>query len=424
MNQLVQSLKTYSQAVDANAYGRNTGGLFGKNDNVRRLWEDRINRYAVGEFLARLVAKKRQTGSRIRVIDLGCGSGEGYEILTQAQDTIPSLSHQDVSVLPDSLLEAYRGVDINAAMLRQARHNYQGNAKLRFDTADLNDGLPVTPHDPPYDVYFSSFGSLSHLHDRAFKRLLEDICDHMADTAIFVADLAGRYSYEWPCYWDEPGVGEPKMWPYSMSYLSLPGRPDQDNIERFPFRYWGGEEFAAFVSEIVASKAITIAHQAFHDRSILVGRHMDTAEYNPKAPPLRAAVCSLHEFNRRTDLQTLLFHYTPRPNHSRINQFFEAFQTAWNAVIHATIAALGASRLSGQGLPDTHELYPDIVLQSIWTMREVIANVKWFSMDDPLANIVEPQLGYLLRDLEWHLQQGIGAAHGLLAIFEFRRTPT
>jgi hypothetical protein len=149
---------------------------------------------------------------------------------------------------------------------------------------------------------------------------------------------------------------------------------------------------------------------------------MDTAEYNPDAPPLRAAVCSLHEFNRRTDLRTLLFQHTPSPDHARVNRFFEEFQSAWNAVIHATIAALGHGRSSGQRTLDAHASYPDIVLQSIWTMRDVIANVKWFSMDDPLANIVEPQLGYLLRGLEWHLQQGLGAAHGLLAIFEFTKT--
>jgi SAM-dependent methyltransferase len=422
MQQSVHSCKVYSQAVDTNAYRRDTGGLFGKNDNVRRLWEDRLNRYAVGEFLARLVASKRQTGSRIRVIDLGCGSGEGYEILTQAQNNVPSLSHRNAHVLPASLLEVYRGVDINAAMVRQARRNYQGNARLRFDVADLNDGLPVGPDDPPYDVYLSSFGSLSHLHDRAFEGLIEDICDHMTGTAILVADLVGRYSYEWPCYWHEPGAGESEMRPYSMSYLSLPDRPEQDNIERFPLRYWGGEEFAAFVSEIAARKGVTVSHRALYDRSILVGRHMDTAEYNPDAPPLRAAICSLHEFNRRTDLRTLLFQYTPGSTHARVNRFFEEFQSAWNAVIHATIAALGHGRSSGQRTLDAHASYPDIVLQSIWTMRDVIANVKWFSMDDPLANIVEPQLGYLLRGLEWHLQQGLGAAHGLLAIFEFTKT--
>jgi hypothetical protein len=42
-------------------------------------------------------------------------------------------------------------------------------------------------------------------------------------------------------------------------------------------------------------------------------------------------------------------------------------------------------------------------------------------MGDPLANIVEPQLGYILRNLESDLQQGLGAAHGVLAIFELVR---
>ncbi|NIM48400.1 MAG: class I SAM-dependent methyltransferase, partial [Gemmatimonadales bacterium] len=67
------------------------------------------------------------------------------------------------------------------------------------------------------------------------------------------------------------------------------------------------------------------------------------------------------------------------------------------------------------------EEYPDPVQGAIRTIRNVIGNVQWFRMGDPRANVVEPQLGYILRNLEMDLQKGLGAAHGLLAVYELQK---
>jgi hypothetical protein len=42
-------------------------------------------------------------------------------------------------------------------------------------------------------------------------------------------------------------------------------------------------------------------------------------------------------------------------------------------------------------------------------------------MGDARANIIEPSLGYALRELEMRLQRGIGCGHGLVAILELER---
>jgi len=39
-------------------------------------------------------------------------------------------------------------------------------------------------------------------------------------------------------------------------------------------------------------------------------------------------------------------------------------------------------------------------------------------MGDVRANIIEPHLGYALRELEMSLQRGMGCGHGLVAILE------
>ena len=62
---------------------------------------------------------------------------------------------------------------------------------------------------------------------------------------------------------------------------------------------------------------------------------------------------------------------------------------------------------------------PPLVFNSNRMIRHLVHQAQFLQFDDPRANLVEPQLAYLLRDLEWNLQQGLGAAHGLLAIYEF-----
>lgn len=413
-------LRNYSSAIATGAYDRDMQGLQRKHDNVRRFWEDQINRYVLSDFLADLAGRKESALERVRVLDLGCGAGEGYEILTNVQKPNVSLATKEVDVLPVQMIGYYRGVDLCPEMVQKAREIYAANPKLAFETADLNDGLPVEKGEPPYDIYFSSFGSLSHLEDEALGRLLEGICDQMGESAIIVADMVGRYSYEWPQYWDEDPEAR-RMRPYSMSYIYPPEARKNGQVEVFPIRYWGGEELEAFVREICSRKGVKIVRRMIHDRSILVGRHMDTAEFNPNAQALREAVCSLHEFNIRTDLSSLLFDYIPRPEHPRLNTFFEQFQMAWNAVVYACMEALENWNNQEKLQEEPSEDCSDAVQRAIATVRAVVRNVRWFRMGDPLANIVEPQLGYVLRNLEIDMQRGMGAAHGVLATFELAK---
>lgn len=411
--------RNYASAVAHGAYERHTNGLFGKHDNVRRYWEDQVNRHALREFLADLVEWKQRDLQRVRVIDLGCGAGEGYEILTSVHREGLSLAPGEVEVMPEYMLGCYRGIDLSEAMIEKARETYQGNPKLSFEVADLDEGLPVKGDDAPYDIYFSSFGSLSHLTDESFGRLLGEVCEHMGRSAIFVADMVGRYSYEWPDYWDQSNDDGTNMRRYSMSYIYPPDVLQNTVAETFPLRFWGGQELGEFIGAVAGSRGVSVKRQAVRDRSILVGRHMDTAEFNERCMPLRRAVCGLHEFNQRTDLTQLLFDYLPQPGHAEVNAFFEEMQMAWNTVVHSCIEAIGM--LDEELSEDPEEDYAEAVMRPIRTIRNVVRNVRWFEMGDPLANIIEPQLGYALRMLEWNLQRGLGAAHGVLGIFELER---
>jgi len=418
----VAELRNYSNAVAAGAYERDSGGLFGKHDNVRRYWEDQINRYALHDFLADLVTRKRHDLSRVRVLDLGCGAGEGYEILTSVRPQGVTMTPGEVEVMPEWLLGEYKGVDLSPAMVAKARDLYDGNPKHHFAVGDLAAGLPVDEQDAPFDIYFSSFGSLSHLDDDELGRIIDGICGHMGKTAIFVGDMVGRFSYEWQQYWDDPADDGSNMRGYSMSYIYPPDVVDHVEVETFPLRFWGGREFREFIADRIAAHGVTIRRCAIQDRSVLVGRHMDTAEFNRHAQPIRSVVSSLHEFNRRTDLRQLLFDYVPVRGHDPLNDFFERFQMAWNTVVSAAIQAVDGYDVEGETECELDGDHPPVICKAIGTIRNVVKNVRWFEMGDPLANIIEPQLGYILRMLELELQEGLGAAHGVLGIFEFERS--
>jgi SAM-dependent methyltransferase len=411
----------YKPAVATGFYARDGGGLLGKYDNVRRYWENQATRYALHDFIGPLVARKRRSLSRVRVLDLGAGSGEGYEILASLKKPGDTWSSKEIDVMPSDILGYYKGIDVSPAMVEQGQQIYSSFPKVHFATGDLADGLRAVRDDAPYDIYFSSYGSLSHLRDRELERVITDVCAHFQGSCIFVADLLGRYSFEWQCYWNGPGADESNMRQYSMSYLYPAELLDQIEVDRFPMRYWAADEFDRFLNQILSRAGVRVVKTQVRDRSVLVGRHMSTAEFNPHAQPIRDAVNCLHEINHRTDLSALIFDYTAAPGFDKLNAFFDRFQMAWNAVVYAAIEALENWNKPELLRQQPSKEYPKVVRESIRTIRDVVRNLHWFRMGDPRANVVEPQLGYILRNLEIDFQQGMGAAHGLLATYELHK---
>ncbi len=404
------AVTTYANAVQGGHYSLYTGGLTGKHDNVRCYWEDQLRGSLIAPHLHRLVQAKGSQGRGIRIADLGCGSGEGLRLLTswtidQAPMQIPG-NH----VLPTDLIESYTGCDLSEDMLREGRNNFCEWPAVEFCKGDLSQGFPLRNY-PTFDLYFTSYSSFSHIDSSAMKRLFREIVEHARGGAIIVCDWLGQYSVEWPCYW---GQGDKGMLDYSMSWL-YPKSPARRQTH-FPMRYWSGLEVRAVADELTAETGIPVRTLQLADISSFVGRHVQTRLYNPWVNMVRQGINMLHEENVRTDLNTLRVEFRSLSGFNEANIFYNNLMRAWNLVIDYCLDRMKRP-VSPLDMPGWQK-FPVSLQSALITMERVFQVAECLKMGDVRANVIEPQLGYALRDLEFSMQEGLGCGHALVGVFE------
>lgn len=418
-----EQMAAYGEAVKSGLYAKKSG-LVGKYDNVRKYWEDEITRQFLRPHLQKLIERCQQQMRRLRIMDLGCGSADGYELLMGIRHRDADLEEVEVDLISPEILGTYKGVDLSADLLVQARAIYGDNPKLVFEQTDFTKGLPIAKDEKPYDLYFSSFGTSSHHNeDETLIALLADIACRTEKYSVVVCDWLGRYSYEWQTLWTD-NVSENRNMDYVVSYIydAEEREARRDELQHLLLRLMSRQEVDAIVAEASKRAGVEIKPLEFFDRSILTGRHMDTAEHNPHTQPLRQVVNSLHEVNLRTDLTELLFDYVPKPGFDLLNDYFEHLQLCWNALVKYTMALLRSfdeeRRVFQEDLPSVPASYPSSLRKMMERMKLVVEGVGWLFLGLPRENIIEPQLGYALRYLVTNLQRGQGCAHGLVGIFE------
>jgi SAM-dependent methyltransferase len=420
----VSEKKAYTQAFHTGKYDK-ASGLLGKYDNVRRFWEDQVSAVFLRRALHDLMEWKGQRQQGVRILDLGCGSGDGYDLIMGVATREPGINEYMVGALTEDMLREYVGLDLNEDLIRQAEDFYGGNAKMRFVQDDLSDGLPpaVMKDEPPFDFYFTSFGTLSHFHDEQNVKIIADICRHAPEYALFMGDWLGRYSYEWQDLWHHP-VGEEYFMDYRISYIYPEEERDKVEVSSFPLRLISRDEIAQIVERASREAGVEIRPLVYYDRSIFIGRHMDTGDYNRNCPKLRGPVNSLFESYVRTDLESLLVDYVPRHGFDYLNNFFEMFFLSCNTLVKYTISLLAqydCERGIMGPVPEILPFYPEPLKDAMETMRRVVEGVGWLKYGDVRANVIESHLGYSLRKLEMELQPGTGMGHGLIGIFEIRK---
>ena len=426
-NNANDQMPAYSEAVKSGHYAKQSG-LEGKYDNVRRLWEDEITRNFLRPHLQKLIERCRQSMRRVRILDIGCGSADGYELLAGVRDRDADLEQVEVDLLSRDVLGLYKGVDLNDSLLEQAAEIYGHQPKIVFAQGDFTQGLPVATDEEPYDLYFSSFGTCSHHNDdETMIQLLVDIAKRTRHYSVIHCDWLGCYSYEWQDLWTQD-LSQNRNMDYVVSYIYAEEEREarRDELEHLTLRLMSRTEADAIVAEASKRSGVEIRPLSYYDRSVFTGRHIDTGEYNPGPQPVRNAVNCLHEVNLRTDLQELLFDYVPKEGFGFLNAYYEHVQSCWNCVVTYVGQLLELfdeeSRQFTAELPTPPAACPQPVLDMLQRMARVVEGTGWYRMGLPRENIIEPQLGYALRHVVTELQQGQGCGHGLVGIFEIDKS--
>ncbi|HLO85545.1 MAG TPA: class I SAM-dependent methyltransferase, partial [Nostocaceae cyanobacterium] len=273
----VQSI--YSQAVIDGNY--NLGNWPNqKHDYVRNIWEDYLFQLILKAPLFSLCSTRKN----IRILDMGCGTGQGYKL-------IPFLQSGKFSY-------NYVGLDVNPDMIKKGKELFHATPNVEFHEHDLCNGLGSWKKH--FDVYLSSYGSLSYLDDSQLLQILSEIASVAGHGSLVILDLLGRFSLEWPQYWPETSDAiPPYLHDYSISYLS------SEAIYKQPMkmRFWSTEEINNLLKSNPGLSNLQFVKAV--DRSILVGRHTDTREYNSDLPPIRSLVNQLFS-HQLADLSSLI----------------------------------------------------------------------------------------------------------------------
>jgi ubiquinone/menaquinone biosynthesis C-methylase UbiE len=405
----VAEIDAYNEALQSGQYQKPTG-LSGKYDNARRFWEDEQLGLYLRPYLERLVDRKKEQGKKLRVLDVGCGSGDGFELLTSIKDSRAPITSYDSAIVGPDTLGLYKGIDINEGLLKQAQSIYGGRDDMVFVRSDFNN--LEFDREEPFDLYTANYGTLSHNTDEQTIDLLANIAQNSKDGAIILVDWLGRFAYEWQTLWTRDY--EDNQWmDYVISYIRSGDKDKKQELTSFPLRIMGRGEVLQLYRKAKKRAGGRIALVRLADRSSFVGRHIDTAQYNPHCQPLRQLVNSLFEPNVSTNLDELVIRYVPREGFAEVNDYHQRLVEWWNYLVAYTQAGL-----AGRTPAVAPASMPLVVRTALSTMRRVLAAATRTKIGSPRASLAEPQLAYCLREIEMGIQRGIGCGHGLVAIFE------
>jgi hypothetical protein len=196
---------------------------------------------------------------------------------------------------------------------------------------------------------------------------------------------------------------------YRISYIYNEQERREREIESFPLKLVGRDDVDTMLDGVSGESGRRMVVRTMFDRSTLIGRHMETGEYNGNPMPLREAVSSLWEPGLRTDLQQLSATYRPREGFDTQNEFFSRLFDNWNRLVaHARKLWAGAAQpesvLSGNGGQTGGE--EDPVAALCGALDQSMAAAQWYAGDDLRADVLEPQLAAALRTLEARMQPG------------------
>ncbi|NMF63518.1 hypothetical protein DP113_01980 [Brasilonema octagenarum UFV-E1] len=359
-----------------------------RKDSVKSEWEEPFSRTVIGQAIQKL--QQTYSPKSLRIMDFGSGIGGGLVLVQNALDDI-GLDGRDLY---------YLGLDNSLEMVKVAKEKWADTPNVNFLETDFRLNIP----DQPTEIYLSCGVPYSHLTKEESRHTLENIFKAIKKNktqSLVVVDVLGRYSIEWVSQWDQ------SRWAYRMSFLA-----EGQEQESMMMTCYYSPELKQMIHEAAQQANCNISSLEFFDRSMMVGRHTSTREYNPAIPPYREVINSLYKSEEITDFQELLFRCELPIAPSPVNQFFNKFSQMWNQLV------LEAAEFCGEHLGEHLNVIHQISLpEPVAGLKQELSRLQESNSDLHFrANIVEPTLAKYLCRLESNTQPGLGVGHTLIAI--------
>ncbi|MDY6785383.1 MAG: class I SAM-dependent methyltransferase [Cyanobacteriota bacterium] len=355
-----------------------------RRDGVKIEWEEP---FSCSVFKKAIVPYSKDKRDKLRVFDVGSGTGDGYVLLSKLlseESELGGLENLD-----------YLGVDISPQMVETANNLYGNRSNVRFECADVRS----MRLERPFDLYLSCGVPYSHLtHEelyQALKKIVTNVCQQRSRCAIEV-DVLGRYSIEWTPKWQE------SRWDYAMSFFE-----SQGDAEPTWMSFYSHQHLEEIMQQAANEVGCPVEKFEFFDRSIMVGRHTSTGQFNPELPQYRNLINSLIDPSQETELSQLIFQVELGTAPEHILEFFKKFSSWWNFLVGEAIVVLGGSlRVEAVELPPEVRGFK----------AELQEELQQISDKHLYRQKVESMLARALRQLEATQQPGYGVGHDLFGV--------
>ncbi|MGD1699611.1 methyltransferase domain-containing protein [Dapis sp. BLCC M229] len=355
-----------------------------RRDGVKVQWEEP---FSCSVFQQAIAPYSKSKTEKLQVLDVGSGTGDGYVLLS-------SLLSEKLELGSSENLD-YLGIDISPQMVETANNLYRNRSNVRFECADIR----TSRLESSFDLYLSCGVPYSHLtHEelyQALKMIVTNVCQHRSRSAV-VVDVLGRYSIEWTPKWQE------SRWDYAMSFFESEG-----NAEPTWMSFYSHHHLQEIMQQAVNEVGCPVEKFEFFDRSIMVGRHTSTGQFNPDLPQYRNLMNSLLDPSQKTDLSQLIFQVELETSPEHILEFFSQFSSWWNSLVSEATAILGESF----GVEPV-ELPPEVQGFKAKLQQEL----EQISDKHLYRQKVELMLAQALQQLEATQQPGYGVGHDLFGV--------
>ncbi len=289
--------------------------------NAKVIWHDvECGSYAADLPLWRELAEE----AGVPVLDVGAGTGDALRLLRETVGTTPI---------------DYLGIDTDPDMVATATGLHAGQPGVAFVRHDVREPLDAGP----FDLVLSTGVPFSHLRPDELRAALTALFARVprGHRCAAVVDVLGRWSLEWTPNWDRA------TWRYAMSFFA-----GTDDVPHSEMTFHSRPSLWSAVTDAAAAAGARVTTAAFHDRSVAVGRHTATGEFDPHVPPYRTLVNRLYAGDTTLELGDLAMRSPDGPAPEDVRRFFDRYTAAWNerladaGAIERELGATAAGRVA------------------------------------------------------------------------------